>query len=691
MTGPTELIQYTELKILIAPGIAGNYRVRAESPQGSVTGVFELPYAAAELPAKLRELSTAVLPKLGNLPSLTREPRRERDVATSTISPRAFGVTLYKALFRDGVAELLHKTIGSISAIENAGLRIRLTFETTTDDMAHVLSLPWELIAPSESDDPLAASRSRPLVRALDVLKPASPTPIKQTLKVMVIIASPKGELALNVQEERAKLEREWAGFPGLEVLWPGGVFDTVRQVLIKEDPHIIHFIGHGDFRDGRGVLLFETAEGEVDRIDGEEFGRLLAEERALRLVFLNACRTAQTGAVRGTDPFAGVATALVRSGVTAVLAMQFPVTDQTAIVFSRSFYQSIIAGLPVDGAVGEARRYVLSPKHAEWATPVLFMRSNDGVLFDRAARPSATPVVNVAAPTAERGASFTVFLAETSGPMRKWVRQAAGALQEAGCTILQADPSPLNEHRTEVRAMADSADLFVHVFGEQPGEVVAGDPDQRTYPMEQFRIGHAAARAQLVFVPQGLTAKEVTDESYRNFLLEIEARPRDAARLEFVTTDQQQMVAEVLRKRAELQRPGAGSRKKQIVLDLHPKDEPSRGFLRDLLAAREITVVDAATSDGESLDAYEAALRKVAAVLIVSGRGEPEWIASRVQAAFKAAMAGTPPAMVGLLRLPGGAAEPVLPIPVPVIGDGDTIGNAELDAFLSKAAGRLA
>jgi hypothetical protein len=695
MTAPSELIEYTELKVTLRAEAGGTFGVDATSPQGEASGTFELPFTVEELPEKLRQLSTAVLPKLADLPLLTRESESEFDQAAPTISPRAFGVTLYKALFRGDIEKLLFLTLGSISQQPNAGLRIRLHFSTKADEMSHVLSLPWELLAPSETEDPIAASRSRALVRALPVLKPASPpSPVQQTLKVLVIISSPRGEPALNLEEEKSKLQREWAGFPGIDVIWTRGVFENIRQLLIRDDPHVIHFMGHGDFRDGRGVLLFETEQGDVDRIDGEEFGRLLSEERALRLVFLNACRTAQTGAVRGTDPFAGVATALVRSGVTAVLAMQFPVSDQTAIVFSRCFYQGIIAGLPVDGAVGEARSYVLSPKHAEWATPVLFMRSDNGVLFDRSQRPTATPAVSVSGPTSATTDGFTVFLAETSDAMRKWTRQAKKELQAKGCTIVEAEATAADEHKAHVRALADSADLFVHVFGDAPGEVIDGDPAKSTYPMEQFRIGHAAARAQMVFLPVGLTPSAVADAAYGQFLQEIEARPRDAARLEFVTTDQQQMVAEILRKKQELQQPGAASRKQRVYLDLHPKDEASREMLRTLLSARGIAVADVVNIDAAgagALEAYEDALRRVAAVFVVAGAGEPAWISNRVQTAFKAAMAANPPAMVGLLRLPGGAPEPVLPIPLPVVGDGTVIADADLDAFLSKAAGRLA
>ena len=109
----------------------------------------------------------------------------------------------------------------------------------------------------------------------------------------------------------------------------------------------------------------------------------LLHDANALRLAVLNSCDTALGG---GMDLFASTASILVRQGeIPAVLAMQFAISDPAAIEFSRTFYEAIAEGLPVDAAVAEARKAVrlAIPDTLEWATPVLHQRSPDGVLFD--------------------------------------------------------------------------------------------------------------------------------------------------------------------------------------------------------------------------------------------------------------------------------------------------------------------
>jgi len=62
---------------------------------------------------------------------------------------------------------------------------------------------------------------------------------------------------------------------------------------------------------------------------------------------------------------------------------MQYQITDSAAIEFSSAFYESLADGLPVDAAVTEARVAVSMESMLEWGTPVLYMRSLDGRLFD--------------------------------------------------------------------------------------------------------------------------------------------------------------------------------------------------------------------------------------------------------------------------------------------------------------------
>ena len=101
-----------------------------------------------------------------------------------------------------------------------------------------------------------------------------------------------------------------------------------------------------------------------------------------MRLVFLNACDTAQTA--KSTDAY-GIADVLVKAGVPAVVAMQTAVRDDYAILFAQQFYRGVAQGLLLDDCVVDGRRAVWLKSgfsSFDWAIPVLTTRVSDGRLF---------------------------------------------------------------------------------------------------------------------------------------------------------------------------------------------------------------------------------------------------------------------------------------------------------------------
>jgi hypothetical protein len=79
------------------------------------------------------------------------------------------------------------------------------------------------------------------------------------------------------------------------------------------------------------------------------------------------------------------VAGALVQRDIPAVVAMQFEISDEAAIVFAGGFYEPLAGGVPVDASLAAARLAMLAERSddIEWGTPVLFMRVPDGRIFD--------------------------------------------------------------------------------------------------------------------------------------------------------------------------------------------------------------------------------------------------------------------------------------------------------------------
>jgi hypothetical protein len=168
-----------------------------------------------------------------------------------------------------------------------------------------------------------------------------------------------------------------------VELAWLEGQTWRDLQRAMRHGPwHVFHFIGHGGFdpETEEGAIALSGDEGRKHLLGASDLALLLDDHYFLRLVFLNSCEGARSSP---RDPFSSTAATLVRSGIPAVVAMQYEITDRSAIEFSRSFYDAVADGLPIDAAVAEARTAVKMKSVLEWGTPVLYMRSSDRRIFD--------------------------------------------------------------------------------------------------------------------------------------------------------------------------------------------------------------------------------------------------------------------------------------------------------------------
>jgi hypothetical protein len=125
-------------------------------------------------------------------------------------------------------------------------------------------------------------------------------------------------------------------------------------------------------------VLCFVGRDGEEETVRAATLAQKLRGFSELRLIVLNACKTARSTASGHGNPFGGVAAALIQAGFPAVLAMQEVIADPAALALSRALYRYLARGAPLEGALAEARQAVfdLNPQGFEWAVPSLFLRS---------------------------------------------------------------------------------------------------------------------------------------------------------------------------------------------------------------------------------------------------------------------------------------------------------------------------
>lgn len=359
----------------------GSYPVRIlASPAGEGEGTFRSPFTTSDEEADLLQAR-----------GTSRHASTEKDDSAPS-SLEKTGEHLFEALFNGQVRSLLDGSLGRVDADTQDGLRIKLCFSPEHPDLARLASLPWEILYRRDRQEYLNLSRRTPVVRYLHVPRPLPPV-LKPPLRILVVHAQPADAPCLDLEREGRQIEDAVRRLPGIEIIsLLHATAATLRAKLLESTFHVLHFMGHGDFdpASGEGALLLEDDDGAAASLPGRALADLARDFRDLQLLFLNACQTAQASRPDGTDPFAGVATALVLAGMPAVLAMQRPISDQAAIIFSQTFYERLAAGDPVDAATSEARLAIRlrDPGTLEWATPALFTRAPEGRLFEPAEAP---------------------------------------------------------------------------------------------------------------------------------------------------------------------------------------------------------------------------------------------------------------------------------------------------------------
>jgi hypothetical protein len=369
-----ELLVYENLDLLFKRD-GDAYRVRVTHAPGGA----DVAEQAFDVPFDDRDLENFVL-RLGRSRGNVRRIDSPEVQGTKDI-----GGSLFDALFNRNLA-MATCLARSLDRCRQAGEGLRLRLNLT--ETPSLLNLPWEFLYDQSTNRFLSLSDETPIVRYLAVDHPANPLRTPLPLRVLVMVSNPSDDeyQDLDVEKETADLKKAVASLEGSGHLFldfiPARLPDLTRA-LRRNSYHVFHFIGHGGFDQGSrdGALVLEGEGGRASLTSGQVIGTFLADHRPLRLAVLNAC---EGGRSANDDPFAGVAQTLIQQGVPAVVAMQFEITDKAAIAFSDDFYASLVLGLPVDVAVNEARKSIYAqPNATEWATPVLYLRSPDGVLFD--------------------------------------------------------------------------------------------------------------------------------------------------------------------------------------------------------------------------------------------------------------------------------------------------------------------
>ncbi|MFL5801663.1 MAG: CHAT domain-containing protein [Roseiflexaceae bacterium] len=345
---------YAECEIEIQPRNGDVYPFSLTAPGGDARGALRLPTEDAAYQALAARLDA---------------------LDTDEEALAAIGRTLFEALFQGQAREVYARSQGMLRA--GQGLRIKLCIAASE---AEVAALPWELLY--DPDQGPLALLDAPIVRYLP-----QPTrlPILHTdLPLRVLLTAAQTPPAADVTRELSEIQAALATLGEHVQVAVEPHLTTVRlQRLLREGFHVWHFVGHSAVgKDGSsGQLLFRGVSGAAEPVSAAQLGIML-NRSGVRLVALDTCEDGRLA----TGPLHGIAHALVRAQIPAVVAMQFSAPEEAARAFAGEFYRALAEGFPIDACVTEGRKAVMGAAglgRADWSTPAVYTGAPDGRLFE--------------------------------------------------------------------------------------------------------------------------------------------------------------------------------------------------------------------------------------------------------------------------------------------------------------------
>jgi CheY-like chemotaxis protein len=360
---------------------------------GREVTLFAPPYNEVELPLVIRALDTVQYPNYPN-PSGQLEQRRfsftdgEQAILiakglwrNNRVLPNAHqivGHALYNALGAEGQAVL--KAIRNTSIAQRQTTSYVLRFPTEGISLA---ALPWELLWDSEKNQAvlIRGNSIDSCERYIDI-DMAIPPPLETGQRLHLLALSPRYRIPDDIREkERAARLQTWDKLQSEGKITYAEISPLTMTALndyllsAPNRPDVIHYFGHGVYRNGQGYLLFDDGMGGQDLVSTEHLAAALGD---VRLVVIHACQSAMVDEDGGL--LTGIAPALsVVAG--AVVAMQLTVRIASATRFAQIFYDQLLGrGRSLQEAVARGRHVLFTETRdgASWYVPTLYIRSRD-------------------------------------------------------------------------------------------------------------------------------------------------------------------------------------------------------------------------------------------------------------------------------------------------------------------------
>ena len=210
-----------------------------------------------------------------------------------------------------------------------------------------------------------------------------------------------------------------------------------------------------------------------------------------------------------------------------------------------------------------------------------------------------------LAAPEDE--AARAVFLADVADDIRRDRRHLGQQLEAEGIEVVSGILPALgtSHHEAAVVEAMRRSKLSIHLLSALPGRPLDEEQPEKTYPVEQMRIGLEHAHSQLVVLPPGFDRQRIQEPEYAELIKSLQERQREAERLEILQMGRAQLADEVVAKLRRLdaeeqsqRTDAAGSGRGRAFVDLHVNDLPSAGDLVGYLHSKNLPAITIPSGD---------------------------------------------------------------------------------------------
>jgi hypothetical protein len=287
---------------------------------------------------------------------------------------RVLGEILSSALFREDIGVRLHELLDAADERLVVGLR----FEEGTDpDLVH---LPWEhLYLPEGVDrgDVTLATESKAGFARVLAADPVLdlPEPERAGLKVLLVGARPQ----FGAEDEPTTLSsvlQQLQALPGLTVTPLDTPKPSALAAAIGAGYDVVHYVGYGRFTEGVDKIAFAgDTESGLDYF-GVEVLKQCLKQAPPQLLVLQLCASRERAI---PADFSLLGPSLIKQGIAALLAYQYPMPLDVAASFNEAMYGALLEGKPLDMAVQEGRYQLTFAPQVPRApvTPALFLRES--------------------------------------------------------------------------------------------------------------------------------------------------------------------------------------------------------------------------------------------------------------------------------------------------------------------------